>query len=305
MNNPFATTIIKETETEGVIAFEPLRQGFGHTMGVALRRVLLGALSGAAVTKVKIKGVNHQFTTLKGLQEDIVELILNVKQLRVSYSGEKPETLRLQAAGPGQIKASDLTGPATVSIANPDLVLATLADKKSKLVVELTIESGTGYVTAEEQGKQKLGVIPVDASFSPVQEVHYAIEATRVGRRTDYDKLVLTVKTDGTVKPSAAIHEAAKILVDHFEQVVSPVVSSGAQSSAQTADDAVNAMKLTVEELGLPTRIVNALRKGGYKTVEDVVHADPIELAKIKNIGEKSVANVLEKIRERGVHIGA
>lgn len=304
IDHPFTTIIQKETETEGVIAFEPLRQGFGHTMGVALRRVLLGGLTGAAVTKVKIKSVNHQFTTLRGMKEDVVEFILNLKQLRVAYAGEKPETLHLQATGPGIVKASDLVVPATVMISNPDLVLATLSDKKSKLSAEITIETGTGYMTAEEQGKQKLGIIPVDASFSPIVEVHYSIEATRVGRRTDYDKLILTVKTDGTVKPGVAVLDAAKILVDHFQQVVSPILPSSDAGGA-VSDDTSALMKLTVEELGLPTRIVNALRKGGYKTIEDIVLASPADLAKVKNIGEKSVSNVLLKIRERGVHLKA
>lgn len=304
IDHPFATTVQKETETEGTIVLEPLRQGFGHTMGVALRRVLLGSLTGAAVTKVKIKSVNHQFTTLRGMKEDVVELILNIKQLRVAYTGEKPEILRLQAAGPGTVKASDLVVPATVMISNPDLVLATLSDKKSKLSVEITVETGTGYMTAEEQGKQKLGIIPVDASFSPVVEVHYSIEATRVGRRTDYDKLILMVKTDGTMKPGAVVLEAARILVDHFQQVVSPTLPLG-DTGATVSDDTSALMKLTVEELGLPTRIVNALRKGGYKTIEDIVLASPTDLAKVKNIGEKSVSNVLLKIRERGVHLNA
>lgn len=304
IDHPFTTTVQKETETEGTIVFEPLRQGFGHTMGVALRRVLLGGLAGAAVTKVKIKSVNHQFTTLRGMKEDVVELILNLKQLRVAYAGEKPETLHLQATGPGTVKASDLIVPATVMISNPELVLATLSDKKSKLSAEIIVETGTGYMTAEEQGKQKLGIIPVDASFSPIVEVHYSIEATRVGRRTDYDKLILTVKTDGTVKPGVAVLDAARILVDHFQQVVSPILPSS-DAGTTVSSDASALMKLTVEELGLPTRIVNALRKGGYKTIEDIALASPADLAKVKNIGEKSVSNVLLKIRERGVHLNA
>lgn len=300
MINPFTLSSLQESPKEGTIVLEPLRQGFGHTIGVALRRVLLGGLTGAAVTKVKIKGATHQFTTLQGLREDVVELVLNIKQLRVQYNGEKPETIRLQATGPGEIKASALECPATVTVANPDLVLATLADKKSKLSFELTVETGTGYMTAEEQGKQKLGVIPVDANFSPVQEVQYVVQATRVGRRTDYDKLILTIKTDGTVSPSKAVLEASKILVEHFQQLVSPVAPAGEAPHSKIQGATESFMKLTIEELGLPTRIVNALHKSGYKTVEDVTSADPAELAKVKNIGEKSVANVLDKIRERG-----
>lgn len=303
MDQLFTTTVTKENATVGTIVFEPLRQGFGHTMGVGLRRVLLGGLRGAAVTKVKIKGVNHQFTTLKGMTEDVVELILNIKQLRLAYRGDKPEVIRLSGTGPGEVKANDLTVPATVTIANPDLVLAVLADKKSKLALELTVESGSGYVTAEEQGKQKLGVIPVDASFSPVREVEYVVESTRVGRRTDYDKLVLTVKTDGTMKPSDAVLEAAKILVEHFQQVVSPTLLAAGSTGVASGGASDDLMKLTVEELGLPTRIVNALRNGGYKTIEDILAADPHDLAKVKNIGEKSVATILDQVRERGVRI--
>lgn len=306
IDQPFSITVLSETKTAGTIVLEPLRQGFGHTMGVALRRVMLGSLQGAAVTKIKIKGVNHQFTTLKGMKEDIVELILNVKQLRVSYNGDKPEVLRIQSTGPGVVTAKDLIAPATVTIANPELVLATIADKKSKLIAELIVESGTGYLTSEEQGKQKLGVIPVDASFSPVSQVSYSIEATRVGRRTDYDKLILNVETNGTIKPSKAVLQAAQVLVDHFQQVISPTaVSNTPMTSAANVGVDADLMKLTVEELGLPTRIANALQKGEYKTVGDFVGATHADIAKIKNIGEKSVTEIIEKVREKGVSIQA
>lgn len=303
----FSVTIANQNATEGIIVLEPLRQGFGHTLGVALRRVMLGSLSGAAVTKVRVKGVNHQFTTLAGMQEDIVDLILNLKQLRVGYQGDKPETLKLTATGPGAVTAGDLVGPATVKIANPDLVLANLADKKSKLSLELTIESGTGYMTAEEQGKQKLGVIPLDASFSPVREVSYTIESTRVGRRTDYDKLVLSVKTNGTVQPHDAVLQATQILIDHLGQVLSPVsVSAGDDSIAPVSgSDGSVVMKLAVEELDLPTRVANALRKGGYKTVADLAQAGHSEIAKVKNLGEKSVQEIIDKLHEKGVQVAA
>lgn len=304
INQPFSITIVTETNTDGVVVLEPLSQGFGHTMGVALRRVMLGSLHGAAVTKVKIKGVNHQFTTLKGVKEDIVEFILNVKQLRVSYSGDKPEVLKIQSTGSGIVTAKDIIAPATVTIANPELVLATIADKKNKLTAELTVESGIGYLTSEEQGKQKLGVIPVDASFSPVVQVSYSIEATRVGRRTDYDKLILNVKTNGTIKPSQAVLDAAQVLVDHFQQVISPAAVSNVLATSTVGVDA-DLMKLTVEELGLPTRIANALQKGEYKTVGDFVGATRADISKIKNIGEKSVTEIIEKVREKGVLIQA
>lgn len=301
MEYPFQIITKSETSEEGVIIIEPLIQGFGHTLGNSLRRVMLAHLPGAAPVKAKIKGVNHQFTTLKGMREDIVELILNLKQLHVAYQGNLPETIKLQAAGPAQIKASDLIIPATVKIANPDLEIATLADKNSKLSLELTIQSGTGYQLAEDQGKQKLGVIPMDASFSPVTHVAYNIEAIRVGRRTDFDSLVLTVKTNGTVTPSAAVKQAAKILVEHFKQIVSPAAVKTQNTSRSAIGSSV--MKLTVEELDIPTRIANALRKGGYQTLVDLSQAKASDLAKIKNIGEKSVIEVIAKLREKGIEV--
>jgi DNA-directed RNA polymerase subunit alpha len=287
---------------EGVVTFEPLRQGFGHTLGVALRRVMLAGLTGAAVTKIKIKGATHQFTTLKGMNEDVVELVLNIKQIKLAYAGDKPETLYLQITGDKEVTAADIESPATVRIANPDLVLANLSDKKSKLSAELTVESGTGYLPAEEQGKQKLGVIPVDASFSPVSSVFYKIESTRVGRRTDFDKLIMTVKTDGTISPKDAVVEAAKILVENFQQVVTPSVDGGELAVGISAGSST-ILKLTVEELGLPTRIANALLKAGYKTIGDIVAADKEVIAKVKNIGSKSVSNIYVKIREKGVQV--
>ncbi|MBI5356020.1 DNA-directed RNA polymerase subunit alpha [Candidatus Collierbacteria bacterium] len=303
LDQPFhITTKDGQEANEGIIVFEPLRQGFGHTLGVSLRRVMLSGLNGAAVTKIKIKGATHQFTTLKGMNEDVVELILNIKQLKLAYTGDKPETLSLQITGEKEVTAADLECPATVKIANPDLVLANLSDKKSKLSAELTVEMGTGYLSAEEQGKQRLGIIPVDASFSPVSSVFYKIESTRVGRRTDYDKLIMTVKTDGTISPKDAVIEAAKILVENFQQVVTPSVDDGESSSGNSVGQST-ILKLTVEELGLPTRIANALLKAGYKTIGDIVAADKEVIAKVKNIGSKSVSNIYVKIREKGVQV--
>lgn len=305
LEHPFAISVSGGDASDATITLEPLRQGFGHTMGVALRRVMLFALRGAAITKVKIKGVNHQFTTLKGMQEDIVEFILNVKQLRISYSGDATETLHLSATGPGKVTAQDIDAPATVNIVNPDLVLTTLADKKSKLLAELTVESGSGYLTAEEQGKQKLGVIPVDASFSPIREVSYVVETTRVGRRTDYDKLIMTIRTDGSVKPSDALVQAAAIIVDHFQQVISPIspVSDGKLHNVLTPQTSL--LKLAVEELELPTRVSNALHNGGFHTVADIVRSGSSGLSSVKNIGAKSVSEIIKKIRERGIDIAS
>ena len=302
MEHLFQIITKSETPIEGTIVLEPLRQGFGHTLGNALRRVMITHLTGAAPVRVKIKGITHQFTTLKGMKEDIVELVLNLKKVRVSYQGETPETLKLDIGGPAKVTAADLKGPSTIKIANPDLVLAILADKKSKLTLELTVESGAGYSLTEEQGKQKLGVIPLDASFSPVTQVSYTVESTRVGRRTDFDSLVLKIHTNGTITPSQAVTQAGQILVDHFQQIVAPVAADS-QSSVASSPATQRISLLTVEELDLPTRVANSLRRGGYKTLGDLANATAADIAKVKNIGAKSVDEIISQLKQKGINI--
>lgn len=302
MTNPiFQIKAQKKGKEEGVFVLEPLEEGFGYTLGNALRRVLLTRLPGAAVTKVKIAGVKHQFTTIPGLKEDVVELILNIKKIRISYGGDKPAKLTLEAVGPGEIKAGKVKAPAGVEIANKDLVLGTLADKKSKLRLEMTAEKGLGYSPFEERERDTLGVIPIDAIFSPVVRVNYRVEATRVGRMTNYDKLILEVETDGTISPFQAVKEAAKIIVSYFGQIVEPKIPKAKEKKEKKVKPEV--LRLTVEELNLPTRIVNALEKSGYKTVADLVSAKRKEVAGVKNLGEKSIKIIDAALKEKGVQL--
>lgn len=289
----------KETKDFGHFIIEPLEPGFGHTLGNALRRVLLSALPGAAITQVKITGIKHKFSTLEGLKEDIVELVLNLKQIKVSYDGRKPARLTLEKTGPGAVKAGDIKAPAKVEIANPDLVIGNLATKKNRLKAEMLVESGYGYVPAEERETEKLGEIPIDAIFTPVVQVNYRVEATRVGRRTDLDRLVLEINTDGSLKPSQALKQAAKILVGYFHQVYEPKKVPKKKEPTTEVPDL--ALRLTVEELDLPTRIANALRKGGYGNVVDLVAATEADLTKVKNLGEKSIKIVEAALSQKGV----
>lgn len=291
----------KETADFGQFVFEPLEQGYGHTLGNAFRRVLLTSLPGAAVTQVKISGVKHQFSTLEGLKEDIIEFILNLKQLRIKYQGEKPAKLTLDVNGPKEVKAADIKTPAKVEIINKDQVLGNLANKKSKLKAEIVVESGFGYSPAEERKSEKLGIISVDASFSPIRRVNYKVEATRVGRRTDLDRLIFEITTDGTIKPSEALKNSANILVAYFNQVVSPKKSPKIKKKEGIARLAT--LELTVEELGLPTRIANALRKGGYGTLGDLTAASWEDLTKVKNLGEKSIKVVEVVLAEKKVSL--
>lgn len=293
----------EEKTNYGRFAIEPLAAGFGCTLGTALRRVLLTSLEGAAVTKVKIAGVGHRFTTMTGLKEDIIELLLNIKKLRVAYKGDKPVLLKFEATGPGKVKAKKIKAPAQVEIANPDLVLASLANRNSKLKVEMTVEKGVGYSPFEErQEKSKIGVIPVDAAFSPVTRVNYQVAATRVGRMTNLDKLILEIWTDGAVKPSLALKEAAQILVEYFRQLVMPEKPKLAKKpKEETVPDYV--ARLSVEELAIPVRVANTLAKGGYQNVGDVLKGGRKKIAKVKNVGSKSIKIIEAALVEKGVKL--
>ncbi len=296
----------KETDDFGKFVVEPLDQGYGHTVGNSLRRVLLTSLSGAAVTQVKIAGVRHQFTALSGMSEDIVELILNLKKLRLQITSDKPVKLTLEAKGPKEIKASDITKAAGVEIVNKDLVLAHLSDSKSKLSAVIIAENGSGYSLADERKTGEIGLIPVDANFSPVVKVNYHVEATRVGRVTNFDKLTLEISTDGTIKPAEALKQAAKILVDHFATIYQPqnkVRKPKAEVVENSTAVTEEVIKTSLEELDLPVRLTNSLKSGKIETIGDFLEKDKKDLMKMKNMGPKSVALVEEKLRERGIEV--
>lgn len=291
----------QEAPEYGKFVIEPLEQGYGQTLGNSLRRVLLTSLSGAAITSVKIAGVKHQFSTIAGVKEDVTELMLNIKKIRlVSESGERA-VMTLSKKGPGEVTAGDFDVPAGVKIVNPDFVLATLADKKSTLEIEAVVEKGYGYVPAEERHAEEVGVIPVDALFSPVVRVNYRVEATRVGRMTNLDRLVIELWTDATIAPLDALKTAAKILVSYFLQVYEPKAQEVQGNVAVTPTISDEVLKMRIEELDIPTRIVNALSNGGIETIGQLLGTPKAELVKIKNLGVKSLAVVEEKLREKGV----
>lgn len=300
MNEPIFTIKTEEKSPDyGRFVIEPLEQGYGHTLGSALRRVLLTGLTGAAITQARISGVRHQFSTISGMKEDVAEFLLNLKKVRLSYQGEKPIKLTLSTKGKGDIKASDIKVPAGIKIANPDLVLATLSDKDAKLDVDLLAEVGVGYSQSEERKTGTVGLIPLDAVFSPVNRVNYRVEETRVGRLTNYDKLIFELWTDGTIGPDEALKKAAQILVSYFSQVVSPKLPKKKKEDREVVPAVV--AKLSVEELGLPTRISNALTRGGYETIEDLAAVKPGELEKVRNLGQKSVKIITAALADKGV----
>ena len=292
----------KETNDFGRFIIEPLDQGFGHTLGNSLRRTLLGSLPGAAVTQVKIAGARHQFSTLSGMAEDVVELVLNLKGVRLILNSDKPQKLTLDVKGPKEVKAKDIGRTSGVEVVNGDMVIAHLADSKSKLSAQLVVEKGQGYSLASDRQSNEIGVIPIDANFSPLDKVNYIVESTRVGRLTNFDKLTVEITTDGTIKPSEALKQAAKILVDHFAVILQPQTGTKKkkveEKKVAITDDILNA---SLEELDLPVRLTNSLKSGKISTIGDFLSRDRKEVLKMKNMGPKSVALVEEKLKERSV----
>lgn len=283
----------------GKFVIEPLDLGYGHTLGNSLRRVLLTSLKGTAVRKIKIDGVKHQFSTIPGLKEDVVQLILNIKKIRFNLGSEKTTIMTINVKGPKKIKAGDLEGIAEVI--NKDLYLGELTSNKAKFSAEFTIESGYGYITAGEfEGKKELGAIVVDALFSPIARVNYKVEATRVGRMTNLDKLILEVWSDGSVSPFEAVKTSAKTLVTYFLQIYEPK-SKPSEGIALTPAISDEILKMTLEELDLPTRIVNALHNGSIDTVGQLLGTPKKELYKIKNLGAKSIISIEEILRDKGI----
>lgn len=298
----FLITVEAQEGNYSKLAFEPLERGYGQTIGNALRRVLLSSLPGFAITSVKVDGVSHQFSTLEGMSEDIVEFILNLKQVRLSSDLTEAVELTIEAKGEGEVTAADIQVSGNVKVVNPELHLATLAPK-TKLSATMTAEPGMGYSLAEERTGNSVGVIPMDALFSPIEKVSFKVESTRVGRRTDFDKLILDVWTNGTVDGKAAVEEAAKVLVAQFTQIFNPIVSDAPAVVAPTYTKQDEIMKLTVEELDLPTRIANALRKGGFKTVGDLLASNKADISKVKNLGGKSIEIVQEALEKKGLSL--
>lgn len=300
MNPNFSVVELEASASRSTVVIEALESGYGHTLGNALRRVLLTSLPGTAITKVTIDGVAHQFTSYEGMTEDVVELILNLKQLRIQADGSESGVLRLNVKGAKEITAADIECEAGFEVVNKDLYIATLAKGKN-LNVEMVVETGVGYKLASETESEAVNQISIDALFSPVIKVSYKIEATRVGRRTDFDKIVFDIETDGTISPLAAVKQAAEILIKQFNQIVNPVIKEVKEELTSMSPEEVETMKLTVEELDLPTRIANALRKGGFETVADLTRSPKDEISRVKNLGGKSIDLIEEALSKKGV----
>jgi len=294
----------KVTPEYGEFVIEPLESGYGHTLGQALRRVLLVSIPGAAVTSVKISGAKHKFSTVPGLKENIVDFLLNIKGLNLRLLDSKEQSVvRLSVKGPKEITAKDLELPEDVEVVNKDHYLGTLSDKKAKLELELTVERGMGYSVAEERKIGTLGVMPIDAIFTPIRRVTPEVSATRVGRQTNLDKLTLKIWTNGVVKPREALDEAARILSAYFSQVYQPKEVVATESVSTHPGIAEGVLKLTIDELDLPTRIYNSLRNGGIETIGQLLDTPRKELISMRNMGGKSISAIEEKLKEKGISL--
>ena len=306
LNPAFETKQLEEIEPHhAIIEVSPLMNGYGHTLGNALRRVMLTSLIGSAITAVKFADSDHPYTGVDGLTDDLLNIILNLKQVVVKGDSDDKVTMTINVTGPKIVTAGDISVPAGFEIINKDLQLTEIVTDKV-FNVELEVESGFGYRLAQEKARPMVGQIEVDALFSPVATVSYKVEETRVGRQTDYDRLLLDVKTKGTITPLEAVQQAAQILAKQFTQVFDPVaLDPSKQDFAQRKFDPKEAkiMLLTVEELELPTRLSNALRRAGFKTVYDLLSTQKSVIAKVKNLGAKSIGIIEDALAVHGVKL--
>lgn len=294
------------TESYGKFAAEPFERGFGTTIGNSLRRVLLSFIEGAAVTSIRIEGVDHEFSTLNGMKEDVVELILNIKELHLKLVGDEERTIRIEKSGPGEVKAGDILTDPHVKVLNPKLHLASL-NTDGRLVMEMTVRAGRGYSAAEKKSEdQPIGVIPVDAIFSPVQRVNYQVENARVGQATDFDRLVLEVWTDGSIAPQDAVKRAGRILNDHLSVFIGEEESEEGEESEDTGSrkDILQNLDRSVSELELSVRAANCLKNVDLSTIRDLVQKTEAEMLKTKNFGRKSLNEIKEVLGEMGLQLG-
>jgi len=304
----FTSTDLTEDGRYGKFVVEPLERGYGITLGNSLRRVLLSSLPGVAVSSVRIDGIQHEFSTIPGVKEDITEIILNIKSLIVNYAGEESKELLISAKGECEVTAASIQADAEVEILEPDMHIATLG-ADAELNMHLTIEKGRGYVSAEknkeimsEKGESLVGVIPVDSIYSPVLKVNPTVENTRVGQITDYDKLTLEVWTDGTISAKEAVSLAAKVLNDHLTLFVDLSEEAANTETMVERDDKSHekVLEMTIEELDLSVRSFNCLKRAGINTVEDLISKTEEEMMKVRNLGKKSLEEVINKLHSLG-----
>ncbi|KRM28905.1 MULTISPECIES: DNA-directed RNA polymerase subunit alpha [Limosilactobacillus] len=297
---------VEETDNYGKFVVEPLERGYGTTLGNSLRRVLIASLPGAAITTMQIDGVLHEFSTVKGVTEDVTQIILNLKKVSLKLNSEDQKNLELDVKGPAEVTASDIQGDSEVTILNPDLHIATVADG-AELHIKMTADKGRGYLSANDNKARMedlpIGVLPIDSIYTPIERVNYTVENARVGQRSDYDKLTLDVWTDGSLTPIEAVSLGAKILTEHLDMFVNLTeTAQNAQVMVEKEEThKEKTLEMTIEELDLSVRSYNCLKRAGINTVKELTDRTVSDMMKVRNLGQKSLEEIKLKLNDLGV----
>ena len=300
IHNPALANIEDHSATSATFNVEPLHAGYGNTLGNSLRRVLLSSIEGSAIVAFRIEGASHEFTTIPGVKEDVIDIMLNIKNIRVKAFSDKPIELRLEKKGSGIVTAADIKTVDDVEIVNPDQIICTIDDPKKSVLIDFVIETGRGYQSIEDSSAQRIhsDMIAVDAIFSPVLRVRYKVDNTRVGQEMNLDKLFLTIDTDGSITPREAFEQAAAILVNQYTALAGSTVVASAPALGQEADNEASELNTPIEELGLSARTANALINNDIRTVHDLVTLSEQDLRELKGFGSKALDEVKEKLAE-------
>lgn len=300
IHNPALAGVEEHSSTSATFSIEPLHAGYGNTLGNSLRRVLLSSIRGGAIVAFRVEGASHEFTTIKGVKEDVVDIMLNLKNVRLKVHTDQPVELRLEKSGAGVITAADIKTTADVEVVNPDQVIATIDDPKTAVIMDIVAEAGRGYRTIEESSEDRLhsDMIALDAVFTPVLRVRYKVAGTRVGQETNLDKLDLTVETDGTITPSDAFEEAAAILVNQYSTLAGSTTVESVPALGQAEAEDVSELNTPIEELNLTARTANALVNNDIRTVHDLVTLTEQDLRELKGFGSKALDEVKDKLAE-------
>ncbi|MCI8467675.1 MAG: DNA-directed RNA polymerase subunit alpha [Bacilli bacterium] len=302
----YKITEYQENNHFGKFELEPLERGFGTTIGNALRRVMLSSLPGSAITSVKIDGVLHEFQKIDGVYEDVTMIILNLKNVVIKNHSDEEKVIRLSASTPGEVKAGDIEHDSDIEIMNPDLVICTLVEG-GKIDIEMTVNNGTGYVDSKENqrlmGEKKVGVIAIDSLYAPIERVAYEVESARVGHNENYDKLIMEVSTNGSITPEEAMALSGKILIEHFNIVadLNSISDVSGLMSEKKVDTITKTLETPIEEIEFSVRAYNCLKRAGIHTVQDLISKREVEVTKIRNLGKKSLKEVLDKVAEMGL----
>jgi DNA-directed RNA polymerase subunit alpha len=300
IHNPALANIDEHSTTSATFDIEPLHAGYGNTLGNSLRRVLLSSIKGTAIVAFRIEGASHEFATVDGIKEDVVDIMLNIKNVRLKVFTDEPVELRLEKTGAGPVTAGDIKTTADVEVVNPEQVICNIDDPKKSLVMDIVVETGRGYQTIEESSAKRLhsDMIAVDAIFSPVIRVRYKVEGTRVGQETNLDKLLVTIETDGSITPHQAFEEAAAILVNQYTTLAGSTVVESAPALGHDKNDESNELNTSIEELNLSARTANALINNDIRTVHDLVTLSEQDLRELKGFGSKALDEVKDKLAE-------